>query len=226
VQTENEPYVISEHGWIVRVQPPRDRQAPPRTLLLIHGLTGDENVMWIFTRSLPGGLWMFAPRAPYPAEDGGYSWQEPGGRQGKPSEGHLPELEDLRDVCKRLLEGLAEWAQQTGAPVENIDVMGFSQGAAMAYALAAFYPERIGRVLALAGFAPKATTEPDPYAALKGKKIYIAHGSQDETVPVALARETVRMLQDIGADVTYCESEVGHKLSAQCLKGVEAFFAG
>lgn len=93
----------------------------------------------------------------------------------------------------------------------------------MAYALAAFYPQRVHRVIALAGFLPLEETLPGRYAAARGKKIYVAHGTQDETVPVSLAQEAVRTLQDAGAEVVYCESEVGHKLSAPCLRGLTQF---
>ena len=101
--------------------------------------------------------------------------------------------------------------------------MGFSQGAAMAYALAAYYPQMVKRLVALAGFLPPDETMPGRYTALQGKKIYIAHGTQDDTVPVAMAQECKKTLESVGADVTYCESDVVHKLSAPCLKGLESF---
>jgi phospholipase/carboxylesterase len=225
VQTGNEPFVIEEQGWTVRVQPPKDRTTSPRTLLLLHGWTGDENVMWIFTNRLPSNLWMFAPRAPYASTIGGYSWLPPEVRQGRPSDGFLPDLDEFRPVADRLLQAFEHWTVKAGAPSDTFDVMGFSQGAAMCYALAAFYTQRVGRILALAGFTPRSEPAPGAYTALAGKPLYIAHGSKDETVPVQLAQQTVRMLQSVGADVTYCESEVGHKLSAQCLKGIESFYS-
>jgi hypothetical protein len=32
-------------------------------------------------------------------------------------------------------------------------------------------------------------------------------------------------LREAGLDVTYCESDVGHKLGADCLRGLKAWFA-
>ena len=32
------------------------------------------------------------------------------------------------------------------------------------------------------------------------------------------------LLEQAGAQVTYCEADVGHKVSADCLRGLENFF--
>jgi phospholipase/carboxylesterase len=138
--------------------------------------------------------------------------------------GVWPALDTFAEPCAAVIDALARWSAQTGAPVETVDVMGFSQGAALCYALAAFYPQRIGRVLALAGFLPVEETLPGRYAALQNKQVYIAHGTRDETVPVTMAEEAARTLSAVGAHITYCASDTGHKLGANCLKGIEAFF--
>ncbi len=228
--TENEPTTIYERGWVVRIQSPRsaskdgetgqpgaETRVPARSLLLLHGWTGDETVMWIFTRGVPASYWIFAPRAPVQAPEGGYGWvlREDG----------WPRLDQFKDVAGTLLASFRRWAVDRDAPQEPFDVMGFSQGAAMAYALAAYYPQQVNRIIALAGFLPNGETLPGSYRGLGGKKIYIAHGVKDETVPVQMAQQAVRNLQAVGAQVTYCESEVGHKLSINCLRGLETFLA-
>jgi phospholipase/carboxylesterase len=208
-------YSIEKDGWVVRVQKPRDNQ-PPRSMLMIHGWTGDETVMWVFAHKVPANYWLFAPRGPIAAEDK-YGWL--------PHNGGWPKLADFAEVARALMNAFEQWAGDARAPHETFDVMGFSQGAAMAYALAAYYPQRVRSVLALAGFLP-----PDEdgagqsrYLGFKGKPVYIAHGTKDETVPVSMAREAAQTLQAAGAQVRYCESEAGHKLSAACLRGLEDF---
>jgi len=42
----------------------------------------------------------------------------------------------------------------------------------------------------------------------------VAHGTQDQLVPIDRARTSIELLEQAGAQVTYCEDEVGHKLSA------------
>jgi predicted esterase len=57
------------------------------------------------------------------------------------------------------------------------------------------------------------------------KSFFVAHGSLDEMVNIAYARQSVQLLEAAGAQVTFCEDEVGHKVSAGCLRGLQAFFA-
>lgn len=223
IQNENEPYLLTDRQWTVRVRRPAAPAAAAelaRVFLLIHGLTGDENIMWIFTRGLPKNAWILSPRAPIAWPKGGYSWVNR-------SQEELPALNDFVNVAHQLHEAFERWLSITNAPRSSFDVMGFSQGAGLAYTLAALYPQRVSRVIALAGFLPRdesaADGEPGRYRSLKEKPVYIAHGTRDETVPVQLAREAVDTLQAAGARVTYCESDVGHKLGADCLRGLDKF---
>jgi len=55
--------------------------------------------------------------------------------------------------------------------------------------------------------------------------MFVAHGTQDNLVPIDRARASMALLEQAGARLTYCEAEVGHKVSADCLRGLETFFA-
>ncbi|MBI3738750.1 MAG: hypothetical protein HY258_06860, partial [Chloroflexi bacterium] len=60
---------------------------------------------------------------------------------------------------------------------------------------------------------------------LNGKPFFVAHGTLDEMVKVEYARQSIQLLERAGAKVTYCEDEVGHKVSANCLRALERFFS-
>ncbi|MBE0696760.1 MAG: alpha/beta fold hydrolase, partial [Anaerolineaceae bacterium] len=171
----NEPYIVNQDGWIARIQPPRQNKSDSRVLLLIHGLHGDEKVMWVFTRNLPDRYWLVAPRGPVQTKQG-YAWLK--------STEKWPKLVDFTASASALITEVNRWMDQVGVPRQPFDVMGFSQGAAMAYALAAFYPQQIRSVIALAGFLPRDEDYPSRYTVLQGKSIYVAHGSRDNTIPI------------------------------------------
>ena len=46
---------------------------PHPTVLMLHGRSGDENVMWVFARALPPDWLIVAPRAIQPDPAGGFS---------------------------------------------------------------------------------------------------------------------------------------------------------
>ncbi|HJS20227.1 MAG TPA: hypothetical protein VJ785_15880 [Anaerolineales bacterium] len=215
----NNTTLIDFNNWTVRIRESSDH-ASSRLLVLVHGLTGDENSMWVFASNLPSRYWIIAPRAPHPAEPGGYSWRE----KFDASEFGRPTLEQLRAGAEALVRLIDEYSVSAGLDAGTFDLMGFSQGAALCNVLAFLYPERIRKTGILAGFVPQGSEALIAGRPLADKSFFVAHGSKDETVPIDRARDSIVLLEQAGAKVTYCEDDVGHKVSANCLRALKEFF--
>ena len=213
----NDTHQMNYNGWTMRVR--HAAQEPSRFLLLLHGWTGDENSMWVFTRRLSPDFWIVAPRGPYAAKEGGYSW-----RALRPGSWGLPTLSDLKPAADNLIRLVDEVSASIGVDATQFDVAGFSQGGALTNVLTLLYPQRVRKAAVLAGFMPGGVDDLIAQHVLAGKPIFVAHGTQDNLVPVERARGSIELLEDAGAQVIFCESEVGHKVSADCLRGLEAFF--
>ena len=216
--------LIEFNEWTLRVRESEDPS--PRLLLLLHGLTGDENSMWVFARDLPKYYWMIAPRAPHAAEPFGYSWRTVHPGTLRPAQGGAfgrPSFEQLLPAAEALIRLVDEYRVSAGIEASVIDVMGFSQGAAMSSVLAFLYPERIRKIGILAGFVPSGFDAYTSSRPLDGKKIFVAHGTKDEMVPVDRARDSMDVLQQAGAEITYCEDEEGHKVSLGCVRALRAY---
>jgi phospholipase/carboxylesterase len=217
MSTETETELWIHPPWTFRVRAPQASAEPRPVLLLFHGWTGNENSMWIFARRIARTAWKVAPRGLVSAPAGGFGWQPAG--QDAPLA-----LSDYQKVVDQLLEGIDRWSSEQQIDASCLDVMGFSQGAVMAYALGLLHPERVRLTGALAGYLPARWMAEAPLERVKNKRYYIAHGTQDDTIPVELGREASSQLEAAGARVAYCEAPVGHKLSANCLNGLEEFF--
>ena len=74
-----------------------------------------------------------------------------------------------------------------------------------------------------AGFVPSGLEEMIDRKPLAGKNIFVAHGTGDQMVPIDRAHASMGLLERAGAQITYCEDEVGHKLSVNCLRALEAY---
>ncbi len=218
MRVPNETQRVEFGGWTLRVRPSTAPQA--RLLLLLHGWTGDENSMWVFAQDFPADFWIVAPRAPYVTKPTGYSW-----RPLQPDHREPPTLKDLRPSAEALI-GLADaYGAANHLNAEQFDIIGFSQGAALSNTLMLLRPERIRRAGILAGFVPIDGEALVTQHLLDGKPIFVAHGSSDEMVRIEYARQSVELLQRAGASVTFCEDNVGHRVSAGCLHALETFFA-
>jgi phospholipase/carboxylesterase len=134
-------------------------------------------------------------------------------------------LDLLRSSAEMLIRLVDEYSASAGLDASTFDVMGFSQGGAMASLLTFLYPQRIRRIGILAGFVPVGLEELVPERPLEGKPFFVAHGTKDEMVPIDRARASIEVLEQAGAKVTFCEDEVGHKVSVTCLRSMKNFFA-
>ena len=218
MQTVPDTELIQFDNRTLRIR--RTTSSTPRFLLLIHGWTGDENSMWVFARDLPAHYWIMAPRAPYVTQPGGYSW--------RPGQSELigsPTFDMFAPAAEALMKLVDEYSQSAKIDAGVFDVIGFSQGAVMSSLLAFLYPHRIRKTGILAGFIPAGLEELVVKRPLEGKPFFVTHGTKDETVTIDRARISIEILERAGARVTYCEDEVGHKVSLSCLRALREFLA-
>jgi phospholipase/carboxylesterase len=219
VPVKSDTAIVTFEDWTLRIR--RATLQPARLLLMIHGWTGDENSMWVFVRDLPTNYCMLAPRAPHGAPSGGYSWRAPSDGHRRPAT-----IDDLRPSAAALIALVDAYGAQNALDTTQLDVMGFSQGAVLTNALSLLYPQRLRRAVVLAGFMPAGAERLIEEHPLQGKPFFVAHGTLDEMVSIEDARRSVKLLERAGAPVTFCEDDVGHKVSASCLRAMQAFLLG
>lgn len=215
----NEPVTIIDNGWTLRTFSPVDKKKEKGIILLIHGWTGDENSMWLFTRYLKNDYTFIAPRAPLKAEPSGYGWVPV-----KPDTWKSIDL--FKSAVNDLNAQVSSWLKITGHSMdEPVNLIGFSQGAALALVYSLMFPDQVKRIACLAGFMPDKVTSNLSIGNLQSKKYYVAHGTVDDVIPVQLAKDLRDFLKGAGANVTYCEDPIGHKIGTQGYKGITKFFS-
>jgi phospholipase/carboxylesterase len=192
---------------------------PSRLLILLHGWTGDENSLWFLTQNLPRHLIVLAPRGLHIAPEGGYTW-----RKIQPGTWGSPGMIELRPPAEALIKFIDSWSQFNRVEARQIDIIGFSQGAALAYTLLFLHPKRIRALAALSGFMPEGAVELIENTPLAGKQFFIAHGRQDSMIPINQARRSVALLEGSGAQVSYFESDTGHKINPDCVSAMADLF--
>jgi phospholipase/carboxylesterase len=207
--------IITANNWVMRIQRPVGK-GPFPIVLMLHGWTGDENSMWIFSPRLLKNAILIAPRGLYKTKASGYSWHAEITMPWPSFHDFIPSAEALMNTISTI--------NFPGGNFSELHIVGFSQGAALGYTIAIMNPMKVTTLVGLSGFLPDGVSNLLRAEYLKGLPVFIAHGIEDDIVPIERARMSVGILEDAGADVVYCEDQVGHKLSAKCFRGLEAFF--
>ena len=211
-QTDSNRYQVVDHDQsplAYRLRAETDAQSPQ--VLMLHGLSGDENSMWALESARPAGSLLIAPRAPFEQRQGGYAWL-PVLKSWPPLVEEFGEaverLEDLLDSLESVLDR------------DRLVLMGFSNGAAMslASAMTPMSTQAAGIIVA-AGHLPQGEIDP-----LREIPIFWGHGTRDSFIPIEIARQDVDRLRQLGTQITYCETDVGHKLGLECMRGLGEWF--
>jgi phospholipase/carboxylesterase len=164
-----------------------DRPAAGETegaLVLLHGRGADERDLYPLLDALDPDrrLLGITPRAPLALPPGGAHWYRLGGIP-TPDPGTF--FTTFAQAAG-FLDGLP-------VPIDRVVLGGFSQGAAMSWALGlgAGRPRPAG-IMALSGFMPEVDGFGLDFDGLEGYPIAIGHGTEDGVIPVEWAREARR----------------------------------
>ena len=208
-------FEIKVEDWLFRIQPPDD-PASREILLAIHGWTGNQNSMGIFAKKLKNRYWIIFPCAPYPAEGGGFSWIH----KSQTDQKNLSSLEPAVKILHSRINIILQ--DHISIDPERINLMGFSQGSAMALLYSLHYSKEHAKIALLSGFLPDGLSILP--ASLVKRTYFIAHGKQDTIIPVEQAYRLASFIEGSGGNIDFCEADTGHKLSTNCYNRMQEFF--
>jgi phospholipase/carboxylesterase len=179
------------------------KDAPEPLIVALHGL-GDrpESFVGLF-REFPVPARVVAPHSRDAFSDG-FMWFPPGDPS---TDRSAPEMGRTADAIAVFIDHVAKARPTVGKPL----IMGFSQGGALSYAVAARHPDAIAASFPVGGWLPAPLW---PSKLPQGARpIFAFHGTIDERVPLARGRQAALGLRDLGFDVHFEEIQgVGHAI--------------
>lgn len=195
------------------IQEPKIKLNKNPLLLLLHGYGSNEADLFSFSTELPEEYYIISARAPYDLQYGSYAWYAINFDADENKFSDLNQARMSRDLIAKFIDELIE-----NYPIDtkNINLLGFSQGAILSYAIALSYPEKIKNVIALSGYAHEdmmeANYENNDFSKLR---IFHSHGILDQVIPIEWARKTNPFLKNLKINSIYKEYPVGHGVSPQ-----------
>lgn len=162
---------------------------PKARLLLLHGVGSNEANLAALASSLPAGLEVFLLRGPLQVGPQGFAWYQVNFTSKGPSFNEK-QAESSRKHLHSFIEAL---------PKLPTVIAGFSQGGIMSASLGVTEPEQVAGFAILSGrmlreIAPQIATSDR----LQSVSAFIAHGLQDNVLPVDWAKEADVWLERIG----------------------------
>ena len=206
---------VDESGLVHRVWQP-DGAGPHPTIVMLQGRQGNEDVTWVFGRTLPKEWLIVSPRAPLP-EEGGYSWDI------RP-DGSLPALHHFDAAVATIERFITALPSLYNADLSRLYLLGFSQGAAASLAYTMRNPDAVQGIASLVGFLPTTPEHSPILNNLADKPIMMLVGRTDERVTLQVAQQSAQRLVSAGARLDYREYDTGHKLNVRGMNDLTAWW--
>jgi len=195
---------------------------PHPAILTLHGRGANAFDLLGLAPFLCGGKFlMICPQAPLEISLGlsavGYAWYPM-------SMGGPPDIGAMLSARKRLEIFLDECLERYSIDPKKLVVLGFSQGGVLAYGLALAQPQRFAALAALSSWLPPELAAeiavPDTVQSLP---TLVQHGTEDPTIEVDRARDSVDHLRQLKLPLTYKEYDMGHEIRPRSLTDLSAW---
>ncbi len=189
--------------------PPTTGKKPTGLIVVLHGWGANAKDLASVVPFLNLPDYQFIlPDAPFnhPHVAGGKAWYD---LQTKNNQGYFESKQLLNDWLQSL-------EKETGIPLSQTILSGFSQGAAMTLDVGLHLP--LAGLVALSGYLHPVT---ETNSAIP--PILLVHGRQDSVVPLSAAQKARDSLLAMGAKVQYQEFDMGHEIRPEVIALIRNF---
>lgn len=185
--------------------------APRPLIIFLHGYGSNEQDLFSLKAQLPDTYNYLSLRAPMAVDADAYKWftRKPGGS------GYDGLTSELASSQVLLADFIAKAGAKYRTESGQVILVGFSQGAIMAYETALRRPSSVGGIAALSGrLLPVLRGELIANPGLTKLPVFIGHGSDDPQLPVKDATEADSALKELGMQPQlHIYPGLGHSIS-------------
>ena len=203
---------------------------PAGTVIWLHGLGADgwDFVPLVRELPLPGTLALrfvfpHAPERPVTINNGFVmrAWYD----IAMNDIARLPDERGIRE-SQAAIERLIARERGRGVESARIVLAGFSQGGAIALQAGLRHADRLGGIVALSTYlALEESLDAEASTANRATPIFMAHGTQDPIVPIALAEASAAALKRRGYEVEWEAWPMPHSVCAEEIQSLADFLA-
>lgn len=195
-------------------RPARKENAP--LLLLLHGYGSNEEDLFSFAPEISEDIFIVSARAPYDMQPQGAAWYA---INFDAAGGKFSDNDQARESMMKINTFLEELKATYSIDPNNMNVLGFSQGAILSYGLSLSQPGLFRNVVAMSGYINE-----DIIAGRDGLEArfreseiktnyFISHGTVDQVVPYEWAKKAPQLMDEIHADYVFKDYPIGHGVS-------------
>jgi phospholipase/carboxylesterase len=193
------------------IRPARSKNAP--LLLLLHGYGSNEDDLFSFATEISEDVFIVSARAPHDMQPYGAAWyainfDNTGGK--------FSDLDQARESMEMIKVFIEELKASYPIDPDNLNILGFSQGAILSYGLSLSDPNLFKNVVAMSGYVNEDLVSERAGMNVRFREsktpsnFFISHGTMDQVIPFSWAQKAVPIMDEARADYVFKDYPIGH----------------
>lgn len=191
-------------------------------LILLHGYGSNETDLLEMAKAFDPRFITFSLRAPFKTSNGGFSWYDVEFLKDNEMKYTYAQVKESR---KHLISFISNACAAYHVDSTQVYVLGFSQGAIMAYELAVSAPKKVKGIISLSGrMLDETKTMATDWKQVSKVKIFIAHGHSDNVIKYTDSEKAFAFFKEKNVtDLTFKNYEMPHSISGSELNDIKAW---
>jgi phospholipase/carboxylesterase len=193
------------------IRPSKLDRAP--LLLLLHGYGSNEEDLFSFAPEMSEDIFIVSARAPYDMPPYGAAWYA---INFDATGGKFSDIPQAKESMKLINNFIEELKEAYPIDADNLNILGFSQGAILSYALSLSQPNLFKNVVAMSGYVNEELVV--DRAGLNARfresenptNYFISHGTMDQVIPFEWAKKAIPIMEEARADYIFKDYPAGH----------------
>lgn len=203
-------------------RPIRPSRLRPPLLVLLHGIGGNAQELLAYAQALDPRFLILSPCAPFEYAPGRHRWFD----VDFTPQGPIIDAAEAEQSRRRLVQFINDAVMAFGADPRLVFLLGFSQGATLAYSLALTAPCKLRALVAIAGrVLPEVAPLAAAAAEMRHLTLLIQHGREDPVVPIARGYAARELFVSLRVMLGFREYAAGHALSPEMLRDAAEFLS-
>lgn len=204
------------------VKQPANAVSPTPVLIILHGYGSNENTAHELSNTIGEKLLCFSLKAPYNNKEGGGRWFNMKFLEYKKFRNNYRQAAESR---KKILSFISQACRKYNGDSTRVYVMGFSQGAMMAYDIGINAPEKVRGVIAMSGRIMEETRNAaTDWGRVQSLQVLVAHGYKDDVIIYQDALSAIEFLnQKSVKDLTVKNYDIAHLMNEQEIWEIKAW---
>ena len=202
------------------VREPENITPQTQLLVMLHGYGSNEEDLFSFRHDLPKDWIIVSFRAPRNSDYEGFAWYDIDFN----NPDKFLDVDQAVDSMKLIMKSIDNLKHHYQLESKT-NIVGFSQGGVLTYAMTLTYPDYFHKVACLSSY-------PDPKILknIKGKKeiqhlrFFVSHGSEDAVIPLDWGRKAADFLYELSTYFTIREYMNGHGVNQKNYMDLINFF--